>query len=303
MTLPTFPKFKHISKKDLLNINELTRRYPPFSDYDFISLFIWDTNKSILISKLFDNLVIQFSDYISGEPFLSFLGTNKTIETINILLTHSKNKGFGSKLRLIPEVVVSSINLAEIEGKLKIVEDINNRDYILDVEKIANMSGKKLHQKRKLIKRFIENNEYSVDVMSLKNVTFRKKLLAFFFQWEKERAKSRSETKNELTAFRRMLSFWRHYSGEVLVVHFKNKIFGFTIFEQIDKDYAISAFQKGLLSKRGIYEVMNWEVAKYLKLKGVKYINIEQDLGILGLRRSKQDYDPTYFNKYIVKNV
>ena len=41
--------------------------------------------------------------------------------------------------------------------------------------------------------------------------------------------------------------------------------------------------------------------AKILDLRGVKYFNWEQDLGLPGLRKSKEKYHPSFFfKKFIV---
>lgn len=202
---------------------------------------------------------------------------------------------------MIPEIVVSNIRIGKMNNSFEIIEDENNRDYLLDTDKISKMSGKKLHHKRKLLHHFIKKHAYTVQIQPLTAETVRKDLMQVFFQWEKERDKTRTETRNELTAFRRLLRAWRHFSVKVLTISVDGSICGFTIFEHVRPDYAVSAFQKGAVSKKGIYEVLNWEMAKYLNIKGCKYINIEQDLGISGLRRAKQDYNPTYFKKYIIK--
>jgi hypothetical protein len=256
--LPVFPRFKHISRNDTLHVKSLTCHYPPYSDYDFVSLWIWDTNNSVLLSTLHDNLVVQFSDYLSGEQFLSFCGTNRVEETVRTLLSHAKKKGLVTELRLIPEVVVSHIRTGTMNNLFRIIEDENNRDYLLDTDKISKMSGKKLHQKRKLLHHFIKKHAYTAHIRPLTAETVRKELLRFFFQWEKERDKTRTETRNELTAFRRLLRARRNFSVEVLTISVDGSICGFTIFEHVRPDYAVSAFQKGSVSEKGIYEVLNW---------------------------------------------
>ena len=73
---------------------------------------------------------------------------------------------------------------------------------------------------------------------------------------------------------------------------------GFTVYEILSSEYAISHFAKADISyHRAINDMLNWEEAKVLDERGIKYFNWEQDLGIPGLRKSKEKYKPTFFLK------
>lgn len=74
--IPEFPKFKHIELIDKEEIEQITHKYPPYSDFNFVSMWSWDIKGEIRISKLNNNLVVRFTDYLSGNPFFSFLGDN-----------------------------------------------------------------------------------------------------------------------------------------------------------------------------------------------------------------------------------
>jgi hypothetical protein len=76
---------------------------------------------------------------------------------------------------------------------------------------------------------------------------------------------------------------------------------GFTVFEQVTKEYAILSFQKADKSYPGIFEFLNHSIALYLHKRGCMFMNMEQDLGIPGLRQAKRKYDPTYLKKYSIR--
>jgi hypothetical protein len=79
----------------------------------------------------------------------------------------------------------------------------------------------------------------------------------------------------------------------VVTLYLKEVLVGFTIYEIISKDYAVSHFAKSDREHhQAVTDVLNWEEAKILESYGVKYFNWEQDLGIEGLRKSKQKYSP-----------
>ena len=89
------------------------------------------------------------------------------------------------------------------------------------------------------------------------------------------------------------LRFLSIYIGQTLV--------GFTLYEILSDRYAISHFAKAdKKSHASIYDLLNWEEAKYLHTQGVKFFNWEQDLGMPGLRYSKIKYKPAFFLKKIL---
>ena len=65
--IPTFPALKSISIDDRQSLEKYISSFPPYSDFNFMSLLTWNTDDCILVSKLFGNLVIQFDDYISRK--------------------------------------------------------------------------------------------------------------------------------------------------------------------------------------------------------------------------------------------
>src|SRR5579872_6060880 len=104
---PLYPQFDILDLSSKTLIEDYVRPFEPYSDYNFTSLWAYNISNTVSYSFLYDNLIIKFSDYISSEPFYSFLGTNHITETINQLLAKSTNEHLDEKLKLIPEIVVS----------------------------------------------------------------------------------------------------------------------------------------------------------------------------------------------------
>ena len=90
--IPEFPQFKPIELSDKQEVEKITSQYPPYSDFNFVSMWSWDIKGEMRLSMLNGNLVVKFNDYITGEPFYSFLGKNKLNETAEILLNLSKEE-------------------------------------------------------------------------------------------------------------------------------------------------------------------------------------------------------------------
>ena len=76
------------------------------------------------ISQLNGNYVIRFINYLTGEPFYTFLGENKVDETAKELLELSKKEGLKVELRLIPEDSMVGLD----KNVFTIEEDPDNND-------------------------------------------------------------------------------------------------------------------------------------------------------------------------------
>jgi len=70
---------------------------------------------------------------------------------------------------------------------------------------------------------------------------------------------------------------------------------GFFIGEHFNDTTFISHFAKGLTACKGIYVYMFNDMA--LKMKSYKFLNFAQDLGLTGLRKSKESFSPICVNK------
>ena len=66
--IPQFPEFKSLELSDKKDIESFTKRFPPYSDFNFVSMWSWDIKEEIRISQLNGNLVVRFTDYLTGKP-------------------------------------------------------------------------------------------------------------------------------------------------------------------------------------------------------------------------------------------
>ncbi|MDA1169039.1 MAG: hypothetical protein O3A36_01745, partial [bacterium] len=135
--IPQFPEFKPLELSDREEIIKHTSKFVPYSDFNFTSLWSWDTDKKLKVSNLNQNLVVQFSDYISDEQFLSFIGTNEVNETMSHLLALAEIKGLLSTVKLVPSVVVEKLDTS----RFIVEEDRNNFDYIYSVQGLTELKG------------------------------------------------------------------------------------------------------------------------------------------------------------------
>ncbi len=293
--IPSFPEFKKLELTDKEDIEKITWNYPPYSDFNFVSMYSYNTSEKIEISILNGNLVLLFEDYIDGSPFFTFFGENNITETIEILVNEAEKKGITKKLSLIPEFSVLPI----LENKeFVITEDPDNHDYILSIQELSEFAGNKFYDKRNLVNRFKNiYPEYETRTLDLNNSKIQEEIIELFYTWEKLRNKKREETEHELIAINRLLEANQSFKLLAQGIYHDNKMIAFTIKEVIQKNYAIVHFEKCNISFDGISSILRQESAKFLRTHGCEFLNFEQDLGIEGLKKAKQLWRPVHFLK------
>ncbi len=301
--LPLFPDSKKIELSDFHDIEILNNKFPPFNDFEFVSLWTYDEKKLNSISILNDNLVIKIQDFLTGNLFYSFLGCNNLINTVSTLIKKSKDEGLGNKLFLVPEVNFSKEGF--LENQFLVQDDPNSFDYILSVDEIASLEGKKYYDKRNLINRF--NRLYpnhNVKTLDINDEDVQKEIENLFYVWEEQKGRDRKETITELTAIKKLFELTNVLNIFSFGVYVDNKLVGFSTYHALQEKYALITFEKGDSSFEGIYAYLNHLTAKHLKDLGCEYINFEQDLGIPGLKKAKQLWRPVYYlKKYTITEL
>lgn len=290
-----YPEFTKLSIDLKPEIKQITSSYAPYSDFDFTSLFCWDTNDSTGVSLLNQNLVIRLPDYLTGETVISILGEHLMDESITKLLSD------GHSLHLIPEISVAALKHPDL---FIVTEDRDNFDYIYELKALVDLSGKKYKLKRNKANNFMRSYEESLDLKKIRFGVSDDLLLAkeVFMKWAKERQRSPLDIDNEYTAIARALDFASQLNLMGVLVYINDLCVGFSINEIIDEKYAICHFQKAILEYEHLDVFISNLVAKELFHYGCTYVNWEQDLGIEGLRQLKSSYQNYgYLKKYTVE--
>ncbi len=300
--IPEFPQFKSLELTDKEEIEQITSKYPPYSDFNFVSMWSWDVKGEMRISTLHGNLVVLFTDYLSGIPFYSFIGSNRVNETTEELLQLSKKEGLEVKLRLITEESVKEMDHLKFSPE----EDRDDFDYIYNVENLIKMSGGKFETKRRHFKFFKKTFQHEVKILDLNSSSIKDEFMDLFKDWAEDKGRTSSEYfKNELAALSRFLSSTETIDFFAIGIYVENRLISASITENTHSVYNIGHFQKSLTSSyKGLNDYLINELAKMLNERKIQYMNCEQDLGIPGLRESKESYLPCAFlKKYSVGKV
>ena len=298
--IPEFPKFKNLEFTDKKNIESIASKYPPYSDFNFVSMWCWNTKEEVRVSKLNANLVVEFNDYITGEAFYSFIGGNQINDTISKLLDLSESDLGRSKLKLVPEISVLGVN----KDIFSIEEDIGNYDYLYDVNLLSSCRGKSMETKRNLINRLIRHSpNIKSNQIDLLNLDTQKKIFELLDRWEQNKIDLNKpvEKKNEAIALKRLFSVIESINLVGIGVFDEGTLIGFSINEILLEPYAITHFAKSDSTFPGVYAFLMKETCSQILCYNRSVLNYEQDLGLSNLRFSKQSFRPiNFFKKYVI---
>jgi hypothetical protein len=288
---PAFPSFKPLEPGDRAFVESRTRLFSPYSDFNFANLFAWDDKSVARVSELNGNLVVLASDYVTGEPFLSFLGMRQVDATAHRLIASAKAMGIRPTLRLIPEEIAPHVS----KGAFRVEEDRESFDYIFSIPDFLDPACKVLSSRRRQAARFLREHpaaQFSAE-KGIGNVRVRTELLFL----HEDRARRSGNTALETIALSRFLGSSAATNAVFSCVRLGGAIVAYSIDELLHRGYALSHFHKSTIELKGLDALLNFEIAKHPHSLGVRYWNWEQDLGLEGLRSWKTSYGPVHFLK------
>ncbi len=299
--IPKFPKFKKIELSDKKEVEKITREFVPYCDFNFANMWAWDIHHKMKISKLNDNLVVLFYDYITNKPFLSFIGTHDVLATTEELLAYSKKNYKMNILKLVPKVVIAKMLAKEFTIK----EDRDNHDYVYSISHFSEMNNWPSSGISQRIRQFLKTYpNYVIKHTHIKDIS-KKEYSDIFKKWSYNKGVGLGKhfELNEYKAFERFLKL-DEKNIKTLSLYVDDVLIGFTVYEILQNNYSISHFIKSdTQHHRGINDILNWEEAKELHSHKVKYHNWQQDLGLVGLRFAKEKYNPSFFMKKFIVGI
>lgn len=160
--------------------------------------------------------------------------------------------------------------------------------------------GKKLHGKRNHIRRFEESHpDWQVEQITMDNLA---ECAEMDLEWNRryrslDAAGEEAEARTRLDERHAMSRAFAHYEAlgmDGLLLRTGGKVVAFTMGSPISADTFDVHFEKAYGEIQGAYPMINREFARWLQANrpGVRWLNREDDMGLEGLRKSKESYYP-----------
>lgn len=287
--LPEYPKFKLLELKDIDQISKhIKKSNPRICELSPTNLLIWKDFDNPKLTFINQNPCIHITPHNEAPYFLEPLGNHKIIETVETCLKHS------GKISRVSEGFIQS--LPHHQYHIKCLR--NQFDYIYHIKTLAELKGKKFDGKRNHLKNFKRRHpdyEYVPLNPGLKNGC-----LELFEEWFALRKESRYFPKlaytSQKAAIEKAFAYYDKlaFKGGALLID--GKIKGFILGSPLNNETVSVHFQYGHPALRGIFQALLWEACNKT-FAPFTYINLEQDLGIPGLRKAKLSYYPLRLEK------
>lgn len=287
--LPEYPKFKSLELEDINQIRQhLKRTHPKICEWAVANLLIWKDFDHPLLTIINKNLCLYITPPNEPPYFLEPIGTKNILETIKICLKHA------GKISRVSQDFILHHHL----HKYHIAELRNQFDYIYETKTLAELKGRKFDGKRNHLKKF-KDRFPNYEFIPL-NTSFKNNALNLFEMWFDKKKESRYFPKlayiSQKAAVEKAFSCFDELNliGGAIII--EKEMRGFILGSPLNPEMLSVHFQYGDPHLRGISQTLLWEACNKT-FSSYKYINLEQDLGIPGLRKAKLSYYPLRLEK------
>lgn len=291
-------EFKSIDDEGVKIINEIWSKTCYYgSEYSYTYMYSWFARQEQ------DCLKYSYSD---GIIFISFCNKNipifsgeklylpplTTLDNMErayaIIADYARESNI--KLRVIqaPRYHISLVNkdLFDIE----LMDDA--AEYLYKTRDIVDLKGKKYHGKRGHIAKFVKL--YPDHIFREYEDSDYDAVIDLFDEWKSHKDGEERGIKREFAALNTALELRKKYGLKVGVMIVDGSLIGFSLGEVTPNNIGIVHFEKANIEYEGAYSMLTNCFAKAF-LSETRLINRQEDMGMEGLRKSKQSYYPVGF--------
>lgn len=264
-------------------------------EYNFTNLFAWKDAYHHKVARLDDFLVVHLCGGL-GCSFLYPAGSGDRRAVIEALRADAE--AHDQPLRLVCLTREQTQELEELfPGRFRFESDRDGWDYLYEIDRLADLGGKKLHGKRNHINRFLDNNPTWVyepitpdslpECLEMGKEWYRRSMV-------REGAVEERDLGDEGRALRLAIEHYHDLGLEGGLIRVYGEVVAFTMGDMLSSDTYDVHFEKAYGELQGAYAMINREFARWVREHhpNVRYLNREDDMGVEGLRKAKESYYP-----------
>lgn len=291
--LSVFPHFKKYSAKETLLFIDKVREFEPRSHFSpaYIPSF-YNTDGNLKFSTLNGNLLASYTEPETKQSKIVVFGKNKIDSTLREIFLYQKDKEL--------EQVVTDLEASQIENikdkSIKVIRYPENDEYIISTKEHSYLFGKDLAEERKAVRSFIRNygddiKIYELDLSKHNSVAL---IINALHVWGRE-IKNNNNDPESLE--RQYISLFLMHADELptrnMIISHAGQVIGIILYDVFEEYFcAIGHSLKVDYAYDHAFDFGLHALTSRLHAEGIKFLNVEEDLGIPGLREKKNHLMP-----------
>jgi hypothetical protein len=295
-----FPKYCRLTNKQTLNVSNIIHRYFPRSDFApaYITSY-HDASGNLEFSRFNNNLLAKFYDPEERTTYFTIYGLNKLPETINAVFKYQKINHHSQRINNLDEM---QYKILKYDKNLKLQHLPELDEYIISTKEHALIKDKKLKDEAMHIRSFIRNygNDIRIIEPDLNDPYSIYQIINSWHVWDRHyRNKNNDLKRDERKHISIFLSYAHDLPTKCMLISYSGQIVGFTFYDIYEAhSCAIGHYIKVDYAFNHAFDFMVHALCSRLHSKGIEFINIENDLGIPGIRYKKQSLIPKKILKF-----
>lgn len=258
-------------------------------EFSFANFYLW--GRQTLAHT--NGCIVMFSQFDRRSVYPFPLGDGDVISAIEAIISDSIERGIPCRITGVrPEQ--RELMEKHFPERFRFHTDRGSYDYVYAIDDLADLAGKKYDGKRNHINKFKKKfPEYRVESISRANIPLAEEMTHTWFE-SKLAENPESDFHMEKAAIARAFRDFEALGLEGLLLLVDEKAVALTMGSRLSNDTIDVHFEKALSGYDGAYAMINCEFAKYIREKhpDVKFLDREEDMGLEGLRRAKESYQP-----------
>lgn len=278
-------------------------------EYSFATQFLWSGTYQQQLASL-DGYVLARMTGSRGPGYLFPAGTGPLESALSALESDAAQRGEPCRFFCVTQEQRQLLEQMR-PGRYHLEPDRDGWDYLYQVERLADLPGRKLQAKRNHINRFLDRYaDWGTEEITVDNLA---ECAEMDLEWnrryrtENGDAEKEAQTRlDERHAMSKAFAFYERLGLFGLLLRAEGRIVAFTMGSLINKETVDVHFEKAYAEIQGAYPLINREFSRWVRehLPDVAWMNREDDMGLEGLRRSKNSYYPDrMLEKYLAVQV
>jgi len=278
-----------ISDKPIID-GYLNTCFKTISELTFANMFIWRKPYEIKWAIVRDCLVIHYrSKYDVGASFP--IGKGDVFAAAEDVIEDFK-KRYGKMTFYIFALDTLPYFMRHFGDRFRLKNTVDVNDYVYHQSDLANLAGKKYHQKRNHISAFKKQYNYTYNRITLDDLD---DCMALFQKWYAGRGEI-MDISDDLNAKIELFGNYEALKQVGGILRVDGEPVAVTVGEELNPKTMVVHVEFANTDYRGSFPLINQEFSKN-ECAPYLYINREEDMGIEGLRKAKHSYYPVMMMK------